>query len=38
MGEEENRLYALIKNFNTFMYYHTLHHEKTFLPLLFKSF
>ena len=30
--------YVLIKDFNTFMYDHALHCQKTFLPLLFTSF
>ena len=28
IGEEGKRHYVLIKDFNTFMYDHTLHHEK----------
>ena len=37
--EEGKRHYVLIKDFNTFMYNHTLHHgRKTFLPLLFTGF
>ena len=38
-GEEGKRRYVLIKDFNTFVYDHTLHHgKKIFLPLLFTSF
>ena len=39
IGEEGKRHYVLIKDFNTFMYNHTLHREKkSFLPLLFTRF
>ena len=38
IGEEGKRHYVLIKDFNTFMYDHTSHCGKTFLPLLFTSY
>ena len=37
IGEEGKRHYALIKNFNTFMYDHTLHREKNiFVDIVYK--
>ena len=38
--QESKRQHVLLKDFNIFMYDHTLHREKkkTFLPLLFTSF
>ena len=37
--QEGKRRYVIAKDFNTFMYDHTLHRgKKTFLPLLCKSF
>ena len=39
IGEEGERHYVLIKDFNMFIYDHSLHcGKKTFLPLLFTSF
>ena len=37
-GKKGQRHYAFTKDFNTFMYYHTLHLGKTLLPLLFTVF
>ena len=38
IGEEGKKQYAFIKDFNTFLHYHTVHDHKTFLLSLFKSF
>ena len=38
VGEKGKRHYVVIKDFNNFMYDHTLHHVKRFSLLLFKTF
>ena len=38
VGEEGKRHNVISKDFNTFMFNHTLNREKKFLSLLFESF